>query len=63
VDHVRFVLMPHWFLAHFSCSPAAAMQDMRLCPAHDELRDHLRPRTHVNEPVFCADQLLLVTGG
>jgi len=28
----------------------------RFCPAHDELRDHLRPRTHVNEAVSLADQ-------
>ena len=28
----------------------------RLCTAHDELRDHLRPRTHFNEPVFLSAQ-------
>jgi len=26
------------------------------CTAHDELRDHLRPRTRFNEPVSLADQ-------
>jgi len=28
----------------------------RFCTAHDELRDHLRPRTRFNEPVSLADQ-------
>jgi len=28
----------------------------RFCPAHDELRDHLRPRTRFNEAVSLADQ-------
>jgi len=28
----------------------------RFCTAHDELRDHLRPRTHVNEAVSLAEQ-------
>ena len=30
----------------------------RFCTAHDELRDHLRPRTRFNEPVSLADQRL-----
>jgi len=28
----------------------------RFCPAHDELRDHLRSRQHMNEAVSLADQ-------
>jgi hypothetical protein len=28
----------------------------RFCPAHDELRDHLRYRQHLNETVSLADQ-------
>jgi len=28
----------------------------RFCTAHDELRDHLRSRQHLNEPVSLADQ-------
>ncbi len=27
----------------------------RFCPAHDELHDHLRPRTRFNEPVSLAE--------
>ena len=28
----------------------------RFCSAHDDLRDHLRSRQHLNETVFLADQ-------
>jgi len=28
----------------------------RFCPAHDELRDHLRPRTHFNDAVSLSAQ-------
>ncbi len=28
----------------------------RFCPAHDELRDHLRPRSHVNDAVSLSEQ-------
>jgi len=28
----------------------------RFCPAHDALRDHLRPRSHVNDAVSLAEQ-------
>jgi len=34
----------------------------RFCPAHDDLRDHLRPRTHVNKPVSLAKQRRLFGG-
>ena len=29
---------------------------VRFCTAHDELRDHLRPRTHFNEAVSLSEQ-------
>ena len=34
----------------------------RFCTAHDELRDHFRPRTRFNEAVSLADQRRLLGG-
>ncbi len=28
----------------------------RFCPAHDELRDHFRPRTHFNDAISLSEQ-------
>jgi len=50
-DH-RGITQHYYPMRGFGSFDAAA----RFCTAHDELRDHLRPRTRFNEAVSLADQ-------
>ncbi len=50
-DH-RGVTQRYYPLRGFGFFASAA----RFCAAHDELRDHLRPRTRCTEPVSLAEQ-------
>jgi putative transposase len=50
-DH-RGIKQRYYPMRGFGSFDAAA----RFCTAHDELRDHLRPRTHFNEAVSLAEQ-------
>jgi len=50
-DH-RGIKQRYYPLRGFGAFDAAA----RFCPAHDELRDHLRSRRHMNETVSLAEQ-------
>jgi len=50
-DH-RGIKQRYYPMRGFGSFDAAA----RFCTAHDELRDHLRPRTLFNEPVSLARQ-------